>query len=114
MDVKFSSKEVEWNDRTIPFCPRSTSIQTKFLENTSPVVSLADDALMSIDIKPSDYHTQTTPEQIADKQLHLPPVHRTALAALLHKHQELFSRTLGKYPNEKVKLRLIPGAKPIH
>jgi hypothetical protein len=76
MDVKFSLREVEWNDRTIPFRPHSTNIQTKFLEYTSPIISLADDALMSIDIKPSDYTTQSTPEQIAKKQLHLPPVHR--------------------------------------
>jgi hypothetical protein len=120
MDVKFSLREEEWNDHVIPFCPHLTSIQIKFIEQTSLVVSLlANNALTCIDIKPSGYHTQSTPEQIANKQLHLPaPVHRTALVLLatrlLHKHQELYSHTLGKYPNQKVNLHLIPVAKPIH
>jgi hypothetical protein len=84
------------------------------MEDDHPTISKADDALMSVSIKPSDYSSLTSSEEIAEKQYHLPPEHKSALAAMLHKHQELFGHTLGKFPNQKVKLHLIPGAKPIH
>jgi hypothetical protein len=115
VDVKFSTKQVVWDDMSIPFVPRSKIPSITFEDNIPKSIQDAlEDAYMSTQLKPSDYNTTTTGEKIAEEQTHLSPLHRSALAALLHKHNEMFSRILGKYPNEKVQLKLIPGANPIH
>jgi hypothetical protein len=46
--------------------------------------------------------------------MHLIPRHRTALAAMLAKHDEMFNHVLGKYPDGNVHLQVVPGVSPVH
>jgi hypothetical protein len=47
-------------------------------------------------------------------QTHLILLHRTALAAMLAKHDEMFNFVLGKYPDSTVHLQVVPGVSPVH
>jgi hypothetical protein len=114
VDVKFSSKEIEWDSVSIPFRPRSTIIPFKAIEENQSPMSIAEDAFMSVTIKPSDYNTVTSASEIAEQQVHLSPAHHSALATILQKHNAMFGGILGKYPHEEVHLNLLPNVKPIH
>jgi Reverse transcriptase (RNA-dependent DNA polymerase)./Integrase core domain. len=115
IDVKFSSKEVVWDEHTIPFHPRLQPVRPLTPEDPSSVLNVFEDSFASSEsLKPSDYNVKTTGKDIADHQTHLIPQHRTALAAMLAKHDEMFNRVLGKYPDGTVRLQVVPGVSPIH
>jgi Reverse transcriptase (RNA-dependent DNA polymerase). len=115
IDVKFSSKEVTWDEHTIPFHPRLQPICPSKPDDPLSVLNVFEDSFASSEsLKPSDYNVKTTGKDIAEQQTHLIPQHRTALAAMLAKHDEMFNRVLGKYPDGTVRLQIVPGVSPIH
>jgi hypothetical protein len=115
IDVKFSSKEVVWDEHTIPFHPRLQPVRPLTPEDPPSVLNVFEDSFASSEsLKPSDYNVKTTGKDIADHQTHLIPQHRTALAAMLAKHDEMLNRVLGKYPDGTVRLQVVPGVSPIH
>jgi hypothetical protein len=72
---------------------------------------LAYDAILGRDV----YDTKTTGQDIANQQEHLFPQHRTALAAMLAKHDARYNCVLGKYPDGTVHCsQVVPGVSPIH
>jgi hypothetical protein len=115
LDVMFSTKSVSWDEFSIPFHPRLQPVTIETKEYPDIIKKAAQDSYHALpSIKPSDYDTQTTGADIAAQQSHLEPEHRTALAAMLAKHDAMFNRVLGKYPDGRVRLQLVPGATPIH
>jgi Reverse transcriptase (RNA-dependent DNA polymerase). len=79
------------------------------------VSQIFDDCFVSSEtLKPSDYDVKTTGKDITEQQTHLSPEHRTALAAMLAKHDQIFNQVLGKYPDGSVRLQVVPGVSPIH
>ena len=116
IDVKFSSKEVIWDEYTIPFHPRLQPVRPPMQDDPPSISNVFEDNFASSEtLKPSDYNVKTTGKDIAEHQTHLGPQHRTALAAMLAKHDAMFNRVLGKYPDGgTVRLQVVPGVSPIH
>jgi hypothetical protein len=100
LDVMFSSKRVSWDEFSIPFHPRLQPVSIDAQEYPDIIKKAAQDSFHAMSsIKASDYDTKTTGADIAAQQSHLEPEHRTALAAMLAKHDAMFNRVLGKYPD---------------
>jgi hypothetical protein len=102
LDVMFTTKSVSWDEFSIPFHPRLQPVTIETKEYPDIIKKAAQDSYHALStIKPSDYDTQTTGANITAQQSHLEPEHRTepALAAMLAKHDIIFNRVLGKYPD---------------
>jgi hypothetical protein len=74
IDVKFSSKEIVWDENSIPFHPRLHPVLPS-VPGDPPTVkeAMADCYMSSSEIRPSDYDTKTTGQDIANQQEHLSP-----------------------------------------
>ena len=109
-DFSFEEKNIKWCNKLLPFMQR----------NSKP--SLIDDPPSSVDayfedqlIVESDYNTRTTGSEVANTQEHLSEEERCALGVVLDQFNEMFSRTLGFYPNDTADLKLIdPNCTPVH
>jgi hypothetical protein len=122
IDVKSSTKTVEWQGNVIAFKPANYFGQnfdrSSFESNLS---SFTDDPLIakgatqagykSKDILHSKYEAVNTNE-VAAQQTHLSASQRQDLAKLFTSFSKLFSGRLGCYPHRKVHLELKEGAVP--
>jgi hypothetical protein len=109
IDVKFSSKEISWDEYSVPFHRRS---QPVILSSSDPIAVQKQFAESFMSVNTSS-KKRTDGKDIAQNQTHLEPQHRTALAAMLAKHEAMYNRSLGEYKGTKVELKLIPGVHPI-
>ena len=59
-------------------------------------------------------YRKVSPDKCANAQDHMSNVEKEMFKAVLEKHEIIFDGRLGLYPPKKFKLKLKPGAVPIH
>ena len=111
IDIRFSTKTIDWEDHEIPFKDVDASVEEAFHiqdpdaveEATNRVKKILDNTYAAADL-----------HAVARDQIHLTTEEQDKLEALLRKYVDLFDGTLGKWTHDDYRLELKEGAKPYH
>lgn len=112
MDIKYSTKTMEWFDRVAPMKEKSRPTAVYFFNDCADEEESLEEHFAT-EILPSKYE-KVDVHDIARQQTHLSKDKQADLAACLEGYEKLFSGKLGVYPRKKIHLDLIPGAQPVH
>ena len=111
-DIKFSTMEMEWFNRRVLMKSNDATTQVNVNKDDDVSENFLDNFANSI--LPSKYDGIESLDAIVDAQQHLTKDQRKKLLKTLQGFHDLFNGKLGRYKHSKVKLRLKPGAKPVH
>ena len=103
IDVKFSTLEIEWEHRTMPFKMHDATVLDAYhVEEPGAVDEQVDRVKKILDAKcePADL------EKVCTLQSHLIVEQQQALLSLLNRYADLFDGTLGKWNGTEVNLKL--------
>jgi hypothetical protein len=110
IDIKFSTKTIDWDDASMPFKDIEQSVQESYhiqepidLEELFEASKILDNDYAKADLK-GDAEAQT---QLSEEE-------QLKLYNLFKKCEDLFDGTLGKWTHDDYHLELKEGAKPHH
>ena len=111
IDIRFSSKEVVWDGREMPFKPLDALPETDYhIEDAMTITNSTDRIKRILDAK----YEAADLEKVCSGQTHLAQLERQQLLNLLNQYADLFDGTLGRWNLEPVDLELKPDASPYH
>ena len=110
IDIKFSTKTVEWDSAVMPFKDVDDIAEAFHVDEPPQVVDASDRLKRILDAK----YEAADLEAVCRSQDQLNDEERQMLLQLLTKYKHLFDGTLGKWNGTKVELELNEGAKPYH
>ena len=128
IDILFSKGRLVWDNISIPMktAPAVQELIKKnlsghadydmYLKEVYRMHVAQDDVIQeatsrATEILDADY-SKSNIDDIVNKYMHLTPIQRSKLKALLYKHESLFDGTLGTWKTKPVKLELKPGSTP--
>ena len=113
----FQKNHTTWFDVSVPFYPRGyydIKRRSSILQELNTARTAVLDAFVNApSIKDAIYEVHD-PDVVAESQHHLSPSQKDQLRELFHKHRELFSGRIGRYPHRKFHIELLDGAEPYH
>ena len=117
MKFDFSKNTITWEDVEVAMRSAEGELHDRVLDSTDEAYECAEledklDAFSST-ILDAKYESHT-PDEVADKQVHLTPAQRSDIKRLVTKYNKLFSGELRKYPHRTFSLEIDPQAQPIH
>ena len=111
IDIRFSKKEVEWDNAIVPFKDQD-EVQNGIFHVDDPEIILEEHERVK-KILDAKYEAADL-EQVCREQEHLSPDEQQKLLVLLKKYETLFDGTLGRWTGSKVSIDTVEGAKPYH
>ena len=111
IDIKFSTREIEWDGNSIPLRDNDLSVKEAYYVNDSDIVEDAATRLKGIlDAKyePADI------DKVCSNLDHLSRDEQDKLAELMKKYETLFDGSLGHWNGTEYDIELKEGAKPYH
>ena len=111
IDIKYSSKAIEWDGISIPMKGQEASRKdSNHVEDSEKVIQSTERIKKILDAKyePADL------DKVVESHTHLTEEEQKPLRALLEKYKTLFDGTLGTWRNEQYNIELRPDAKPYH
>ena len=110
IDIKFSTKTVEWDSALMPFKDVDDIAEAFHIDEPPQVVDASDRLKRILDAK----YEAADLEAVVQLQEELNASEKQMLLQLLTKYEHLFDGTLGKWTGTKVELELNEGATPYH
>ena len=122
IDIKYSTKEMEWYGLTIPLRHANDLFQEDYDQMMETFLVQTEDeefgedwleAYVANPILDAKYE-ETSAAEVAAKQTHLTDSQKADLERLLSKYSKLFDGSLGKYPHKEFHIELEEKARPVH
>ena len=111
IDLRFSTKEVEWDHCTMPFKKwDATPLDAYHIGEPGVVQDATERVKRILEAK----YEKADLRQICSAHSHLQFQQQQKLLALLEKYEDVFDGTLGTWKGAEVDLELVPNATPYH
>ena len=111
IDIKYSSKAIEWDGISIPMKGQEASRKDSYhVEDSEKVIQSTERIKKILDAK----YEPANLDKVVESHTHLTEEEQKPLRALLEKYKMLFDGTLGTWRNEQYNIELRPDAKPYH
>ena len=111
IDIRFSSRIVEWDGREMPFKPSNATQENCYHVEEAMAVNESLDRIKQI--LEAKYEAADL-DKVCSNQSHLTQDEKEQLQSLLSRFEDLFDGTLGKWNLDPVELELKPDATPFH
>ena len=115
IDIRYSSKEIQWGSSILPLRTRDATFNPEKLHvsdelETTNTKSATTRMKQILDAK----YEKMSPKQIAEACNHLTSTQKLKLEHLLKKFEHLFDGTLGTWKSSPYEIELQDGVKPYH